>query len=296
MMHQREPLRDATNSNTVSGQPKFMKVSPGFATPQQRLTNVKTPRSDCSSPGYDSTDRKSRRFQSSTPARPLFAQPYLLRELEPHEVEPTLTVVLDLDETLVSNRRADLPCAILRPYVMEVLAGLRRMPGLELVLWTASTEETGTPVVHQLHANGAIFDEVVFRNDKWFTEPVHTKNLKLLGRREDRVVVFDNAPSCCKLNPFKSVIVEDFHGVNNAKDTTLIAVYRIVETLLTHTGMGHRVSDILHSMAEDGTYVAPVEYKLPDSWAHVDLKHVEPLLIPPHGKYFKAQRVDTNYC
>ena len=65
-----------------------------------------------------------------TPQKPLF-QRYLLQEVE---TRPHLTVVLDLDETLVSNRRADLSYAILRPYVLHVLHALRHMKNLEIVL------------------------------------------------------------------------------------------------------------------------------------------------------------------
>ena len=74
----------------------------------------------------------------------------------------------------------------------------------------------------QLSAQGSVFHDVIFRNDAWFTEPYHAKDLRLLGRNMDRVVIFDNAPNCCKINKAHSVLVEDFTGYYNPGDNTIV--------------------------------------------------------------------------
>lgn len=225
-----------------------------------------------------------------TPQKPLF-QRYLLQEVE---TRPHLTVVLDLDETLVSNRRADLSYAILRPYVLHVLHALRHMKNLEIVLWTASTRETGAPVVDQLQEGGIIFDDVIYRNDMWFTEPVHTKDLRLLGRDTDRVVVFDNAPNCCKLNPHNAVLVEDFMGSRHENDAALVNVYYIVEYLLKHAGEGLSVKESMKLLVEEGHLCRTVEYTLPEAWQRANLRDIPPLRIPPHGKFVRAHTLPPN--
>lgn len=244
---------------------------------------------------------------STTPSKSLFASPtsihaplqekqqrFLLRELEPGQPKPLLTVVFDLDETLVSNRRADLTQAILRPYALHVLNALRHMAHLEVVMWTASTRETGAPVVEQLSMGGLVFDDVVFRSDAWFTEPIHTKDLRLLGRDLDRVVIFDNAPSCCKLNPHNSVIVEDFHGMRTENDAALVNCYYMIESLLKQAAEGVSVRDGLNRLLAEGHLCRPIFYQLPDAWSKVTLRDVPPIRIPPHGKYVRAHTLPPN--
>ncbi|CUE71404.1 Hypothetical protein, putative [Bodo saltans] len=230
-----------------------------------------------------------------TPQRPLFQSPrrYLLADREVGDA-PVLTVVWDLDETLVSNRNVNLSQAILRPYALHVLNALRHMKGLEVVLWTASTEETGAPVVDQLYSGGQVFDDVIFRNDSWFTEPIHTKDLRLLGRDMDRVVVFDNAPNCCKLNPTNSVLVDDFMGARNENDAALINCYYIIEALLKMARQGVSVRDGLAKLMSEANLCRPVYFQLPENWARVNMRDVAPIRIPPHGKYIRAHTTFAN--
>lgn len=252
-----------------------------YDTPQSAARAALTPRSAVKIPTF------------ITPQKPLFQQ-YLLKEIEPGQPKPTLTVVLDLDETLVSNRRADLTHAILRPYALHVLNALRHMQGLEIVLWTASTRETGAPVVEQLHEGGLVFDDVIFRNDLWFTEPVHTKDLRLLGRDMDRVVVFDNAPNCCKLNPQNAVLVEDFLGARVENDAALVNCYYIIESLLKQASGGVPVREGLSRLIDEGHLCRAVFFQLPEAWSKTNLRDVVPLRIPPHGKYVKAHTMPPN--
>lgn len=214
----------------------------------------------------------------------------LLRHIDSLAEKPLLTVVFDLDETLVSNRRSDLPEAILRPYVLHVLNAMRQMKGVEIVLWTASTKETGAPVVRQLQERGSIFDDVIYRDERWFTEPIHTKDLRLLGRDINRVVVFDNAPNCVKLNTSNAVLIEDFNGTTDADrhDGSLVNLYYIVDFLLSNSARGHSVQDTLRQLGGEGQLCHEVLLKLPETWRNANLSDVAPLMIPPHGEYFRT--------
>lgn len=230
------------------------------------------------------------RQRSASPlTRPLFRDRFLLMELGPHEPAPLLTLVLDLDETLVSNRSAHLSRAVLRPYCLHVLHALRHMQGLEIVLWTASTKETASPVVDQLQALGPIFDDIIFRSDLWFTEGIHTKDLRQLGRDVDHVLIVDNAANCCKLNPRNALLIEDFHGFRHEEDAALVNVYYIVEALLKLSKEKRTpVREGLAQLAEEGNLCHSIVLPLPEVWKSYPLSEIAPLKIPPHGAFFRA--------
>eukprot|EP00659_Diplonema_papillatum_P003649 gene3649-5677_t len=137
-----------------------------------------------------------------------------------------LTVVFDLDETLVSNRRPGVAPAQTRHYLNHMFQLLRGL--VEVVLWTASTPQTGQPVVQQIDPHGEFFHHVVYRHDGWFTEGTHTKDLKLLGRDMDKVIIVENTPNCCKFNPQNAILVEDFVGDHSKPDRTLLSVAQII--------------------------------------------------------------------
>jgi hypothetical protein len=275
------PFREATNSKAVRRDEPLKRIE----TPKTAARVVRGTPETLGKPvaGKENLD-------NSADGKNLFEDSmYLLRAIRKGEPQPTLTVVLDLDETLVSNRRIDLPAAILRPYVLDALNALRQLANVEVVLWTASTEDTAAPVVRQLSTRGTVFDDVIFRNDSWFTEPYHTKDLRLLGRPLDRVVVFDNAPNCCKMNRYNSVLVEDFTGYFNPADNTLINMYRIVEVLERSIRGGATVQECLATLAEEEAVCRSVSYALPEAWRHVNVADLHPLQVPPFGDFFKVQ-------
>lgn len=220
-------------------------------------------------------------------ARPLF-QNYLLPQFEAYETCPTLTVVLDLDETLVCNRNAFYSAAILRPYCLHMLNAIRHMKGLEVVLWTASTKETASPVVEQLSESGLVFDEVIYRSNLWFTEPIHTKDLRLLGRDMERVVIIDNAANCCKLNPQNAILVEDFRGQRSEADATLVNVYYMIERIFKGCQKDVSVKDTLKALEAEGHLCRSLELTLSETWRNMPLREIAPLKIPPHGHFIRA--------
>jgi hypothetical protein len=240
--------------------------------------------------------RGTRRVVPVSPtSKPLFGTdrgPNLLRPIDA-TWQPVLTVVLDLDETLVSNRRLDLPQAILRPWSLEVLRALRQLAGVEIVLWTASTDDVALPVVEQLSVHGPIFDDVIVRHPSWFTEPVHTKDLRLLGRHMDRVVIFDNAPNCIKLHSPNSVLIDDFTGQVDPFDHSLVNLFRIVQRLTQGLAVGISVPTSLRRLTEEGYMMKKVSLKLPVEYEALKATW-PPLFIPPHGDFHKITVTETH--
>eukprot|EP01062_Namystynia_karyoxenos_P005244 TRINITY_DN11855_c0_g1_i1.p1 TRINITY_DN11855_c0_g1~~TRINITY_DN11855_c0_g1_i1.p1 ORF type:complete len:469 (+),score=68.98 TRINITY_DN11855_c0_g1_i1:112-1518(+) len=144
---------------------------------------------------------------------------------------PLYTVVLDLDETLVSHLR---PGQITqRPYLRQMLQRLRGH--CELVLWTASTEQTGGLAVDAIDPERNIFDWVIFRHAAWFTDhphKTHAKNLKLLGRDLDRTIIIENSANCVRWNKPHAVLVKDFEPKMAHSDRQLYRLTELLEELL----------------------------------------------------------------
>ncbi|KPI88916.1 hypothetical protein ABL78_1961 [Leptomonas seymouri] len=225
-------------------------------------------------------------------AKPLFPNT-LLTDVQ--DEGRLLTLVLDLDETLVSNRDTRRSGAVLRPYCLHVLNALRHMKELEIVLWTASTKETASPVVEQLHQTGIIFDDIIYRNNLWFTQPIHTKDLKLLGRDMDRVLIVDNSVGCCKMHPRNSLLVEDFHGVRRRTDAALVNVYYVVDALLRMLReRDMSVSEGLRCLMAEGQLCHTVSYDLPEFFKNIPLMAVPELKRPPIGRFVRANTTPPN--
>jgi len=289
MFHHHQPLHEVS-SNRRNRQLRGGFVKP-TATPQRP---VATDNSIADPPTAGKTvtvaSYTPNRATMATPSKPLFgsetkANKYLLPPVNP-ELPPLLTVILDLDETLVSNRDPNLPAAILRPYCIQALEALRSMPRVEVCLWTASTDDTAMPVVAQLGATGFNFDAVICRSDAWFTDGVHSKDIRLLGRPMDKIVVFDNAPQCLKLNRGNAVLVDDFFGHSGPEDCTLFNLVATVAHLVRDIVVGKSVPEALHGCAVQGRQLGMVRYSLPEGFRG-DLSAMSPLQMPVHGDFYK---------
>eukprot|EP00755_Sulcionema_specki_P038216 Sspe_Gene.23520::Locus_9134_Transcript_1_1_Confidence_1.000_Length_1098::g.23520::m.23520/K15731/CTDSP; carboxy-terminal domain RNA polymerase II polypeptide A small phosphatase len=138
--------------------------------------------------------------------------PYLLPPISPDEDPSRLTVVVDLDETLVSNRGYEV---LRRPFIDTFLA-LSHI--CELVLWTASTPETAATALCAIDPFGLHFRTVICRDDRWYHGVPYTKDLRLLGRPLDRTVIIENTWDCVVENPQNAVLVSDYNQKNPSDD------------------------------------------------------------------------------
>jgi hypothetical protein len=81
----------------------------------------------------------------------------------------------------------------------------------------------------RLDPDGSIFTDLIFRDKRWFKETGYTKDLRLLGRDMDRVVILENSPMSVALNRQNSILVKDFLG-HSPHDTDLKAVKEVLES------------------------------------------------------------------
>jgi RNA polymerase II subunit A small phosphatase-like protein len=191
-------------------------------------TRTHTPPSGSSSRGYSSAPRGMNIDPCST-----FIPP------QSHEDRGKVTVVLDLDETLIHAR--DGPINV-RPGVDALLSRLKDV--CELVVWTAGERDYAEHVIRHIDPYRAI-KHCVFRHRKWWTgQPGYTKDLKALGRPMHRTLIIENTPDCVKQQPENAIVVSDFTGQRG--DDVLYDLLEVLEAVVMSPTNLH-VSDLVES-------------------------------------------------
>jgi len=139
------------------------------------------------------------------------------RELIPAadpSVAGRMTVVLDLDETLIYAREGPLYA---RPGIDELLLYLKEH--FEAVVWTAGVRAYAQAVVKNVDKVNAIH-HCVYRHKKWFTGCAgYNKDLTLLGRDMANTIIIENTPDCLRGNEGNGILVADYEGGELADDT-----------------------------------------------------------------------------
>ena len=121
------------------------------------------------------------------------------------ELRGKLTVVLDLDETLVYAREGPL---FARPH-LDLLFSLLR-DHCETVVWTAGVKAYAQTIIRNIDPTSTI-EHCIYRHKKWFSGRAgYQKDLHMLGRDMDRVLIVENTPDCVRGNPQNGVLVSDY--------------------------------------------------------------------------------------
>eukprot|EP01060_Flectonema_neradi_P011802 TRINITY_DN1878_c12_g1_i1.p1 TRINITY_DN1878_c12_g1~~TRINITY_DN1878_c12_g1_i1.p1 ORF type:complete len:408 (+),score=71.27 TRINITY_DN1878_c12_g1_i1:84-1307(+) len=120
-------------------------------------------------------------------------------------------VVLDLDETIVYARDGPIKC---RPGYRELIAELGKH--CETVVWTAGERSYAKEVLKQIDPTSSAIRHCIYRHHLWFDGRLgQVKDLRLLGREPDRVLLVENTPDCLRKNATQSILVPDFRGTDN---------------------------------------------------------------------------------
>lgn len=163
------------------------------------------------------------------------------------ELEGRKCLVLDLDETLVHSsfryiRRADfvIPVqidnqyhnvyVIKRPGVDEFM---RRVGELyEVVVFTASVSKYGDPLLDQLDIHNVVHHRL-FRESCYSFQGNFVKNLAVLGRPLQDVIIIDNSPTSYIFHPQHAIPVSSWFS--DAHDNELLDMIPFLEDLATTT-------------------------------------------------------------
>eukprot|EP01062_Namystynia_karyoxenos_P083914 TRINITY_DN9762_c0_g1_i1.p1 TRINITY_DN9762_c0_g1~~TRINITY_DN9762_c0_g1_i1.p1 ORF type:complete len:568 (+),score=201.92 TRINITY_DN9762_c0_g1_i1:77-1780(+) len=138
----------------------------------------------------------------------------------------SMTVVLDLDETLIYARRGPL---WVRPGVYDFLRDLKRAK-CEVVCWTASNRSYAGGILSKLDPHAEIVSQCIYAHPKWQRSSVRhqVKNLHMLSRDLSRTLIIDNLPDAVSANPENAIVVEDYEGCEK-HGTTLPTASKLVQ-------------------------------------------------------------------
>ena len=180
----------------------------------------------------------------------------------PKRVSRPITLVLDMDETLlhseVARRYSPMKTidpvitqneptgmhhtvrwpdgfamsVVLRPGVHEFLEFTAKH--FEVILWTAGTEEYVKQALKLLDPSKSIFSYVVSRDDSWFSHGDYVKDLRQLGRSLSQTIIVDNTAAVCRPNFPNSIIISNFEEMTSTdrSDTDLSVVQKALTPLI----------------------------------------------------------------
>ena len=141
----------------------------------------------------------------------------------PHDIPIPPTLVLDLENTLVSStwdRKYGWRFAK-RPGVDKFLHDMAQY--YEIVLYSPSIDGIADPVVTSLDKDGCIMHRL-YRDATYYRNGVHVKDLNRLNRNVKRMIVLDDDPAEVALNPENLIRVKAYTDATDRTDTTLARI------------------------------------------------------------------------
>lgn len=158
---------------------------------------------------------------------PNISVPYLQKK---NNDERYFTLVLDLDETLISFKREDADTGILklRPGLDEFLKGMK--PLYELIVFTAGTQDYADPILDAIEKEEKFFEKRLYRQHAVIIENLFVKDLSKLGRDLSKVIIIDNMPHNFRLQKDNGIYIKNFYGEDKS-DTTLFDLIPILKDI-----------------------------------------------------------------
>lgn len=153
----------------------------------------------------------------------------------PHDIPTPHTLVIDLEETLVSStwdrkygwRHAK------RPGVDKFLTTMAQY--YEIVLYSPSIDAVADPVVTSLDKSGCIMHRL-YRDATYYKNGVHVKDLDRLNRDTNRMILLDDDEEAAQFNPDNLIRVKAYEDPTDRTDNTL---ERITPFLVEIARKGH---------------------------------------------------------
>jgi len=139
----------------------------------------------------------------------------------PHDIPIPPTLVLDLENTLVSStwdrkhgwRHAK------RPGVDKFLMDLSQY--YEIILYSPSVDGVADPVVDSLDKHGCIMHRL-YRDATYYKGGVHVKDLSKLNRNLGRMIAIDDDAKALQLNPQNLIKVKPYDDPSDREDDDLL--------------------------------------------------------------------------
>lgn len=153
-------------------------------------------------------------------------QPLKIEKFLPEKQEGTakLTLVLDLDETLIHYEEGVGGGEFLiRPFASEFLDQMSKY--YELVIFTASVKEYADFILDRVDAKKAIKHRL-YRQHTQVLNGIHLKDLSKLGRDMSKVIIVDNNVENFQLQPENGIYIKTW--LDDPNDTALIQLAKVL--------------------------------------------------------------------
>eukprot|EP00927_Polykrikos_kofoidii_P039815 TRINITY_DN34123_c0_g1_i1.p1 TRINITY_DN34123_c0_g1~~TRINITY_DN34123_c0_g1_i1.p1 ORF type:complete len:399 (-),score=45.27 TRINITY_DN34123_c0_g1_i1:219-1415(-) len=172
--------------------------------------------------------------------------------------DPLLTLVLDLDETLVHCRLECLEeprhdfCVkfeessavgyvYVRPFARLFLDIVARL--FEVVVFTASSRGYADQVLDNLDPDGTCIAARLYRQHCTEVQGAYLKDVRRLGRPVSRIVLVDNSPVSLTLCPDNGIIVKGWHaekGEDSELMDLLLVLHQLAQSRSPEVFLKHR--------------------------------------------------------
>ena len=174
-----------------------------------------------------------------------------------YKTQKKFTLVLDLDETLISFKIIDNIKNInkgilrLRPGIYEFLLNIKI--NYELIIFTSATKEYADPLIDAIEKKMKFFDFRLYRQHTIICEDEFVKDIGRLGRPMNKLIIVDNLPQNFKLQKENGIMIKPFWG-EDIYDTVLYELGIILKKIArefydTRKGIIKYKNDILSKVS-----------------------------------------------
>ena len=160
-----------------------------------------------------------------------------------------LTVVLDLDETLIGFEKDENDeeneeyeeeeddeedkKMILRPWLYEFLDNLIKLK-CELIVFTSSNKNYADKMIDEIEKNKKYFKKRLYRENCVLIGAAYVKDISKLGRDLSKIIIIDNDLACLYLQPENGILIKPFiaNSINEKNDKVLNDLYNIIFNMI----------------------------------------------------------------
>ena len=154
-----------------------------------------------------------------------------------------LTIVLDLDKTLIYNEEEEENYEeeeedeeeeikneiILRPGLYDFLDNLIKLK-CELIIFSSSNEQRGEECINKIEKNKKYFNKRLFRDYCTLIGSSYVKDLSKLGRDLSKTIIIDNDLGCFYLQQENGILIKSFNGEKD--DKILFNLIKILKEII----------------------------------------------------------------
>ena len=139
-----------------------------------------------------------------------------------------LTLVLDLDETIISFTFTEQNEGIsrIRPYLFQFLNSIKNY--YEIIIFTSGTKDYADPILDTIEENKEkYFSYRLYRESCTVIDNQYTKDISLLGRGISKIIIVDNFAQNFILHQKNGILISSFWG-DDGSDKCLLYLGRIL--------------------------------------------------------------------